>query len=123
MNQGSNIAHNKEVADLVILNGYVTQNTYDDASRQNALEERPRQIIGTTLCTTSRRAGIPFKYWFYAFNYCFIPFNVLSHHDTQGMSTVCLGDKRSNIYDLRTFDCCVFVPDLPSQHPTRHQHE
>jgi hypothetical protein len=46
MDQGGELAHNKEVNDLVLLHGYVVRPMGGDASHQNAPGERPHQTIG-----------------------------------------------------------------------------
>jgi hypothetical protein len=61
MDQGGELAHNKEVNDLVLLHGYVVTPTGGDALHQNDPGERPHQTIGYALRTMLHNNGIPFK--------------------------------------------------------------
>jgi hypothetical protein len=69
MYQGGELAHNKEVNDLVLVHRYVVSTTGGDTSHQNAPCEHPHQTIGYTLRTMLHGDGLSFKYWSFAFKH------------------------------------------------------
>jgi hypothetical protein len=66
---------------MVLLHGYVVRPTGGDASHQNATVERPHQTIGHSLRTMLHGAGLPFKFWNYAFHHYIMLHNAMPRGD------------------------------------------
>jgi hypothetical protein len=108
MDQGGELANNKEITALILLHGYVARPTGGDASHQNAPVERPHQTIGHSLRTMLYGAGLPFKFCPYAFHHYIMLHNVMPHGD-RGVPVIRAGGPIPYLGDLRTFGCRVVV--------------
>jgi hypothetical protein len=116
MEQGGELANNKEVKELFLLHGYVFQSTGGDASHQNFPAERPHKTIGHSLRTMLHEAGIPFKFWPYAFHHHIMMYNVMPHGD-HGVPVIRAGGGLFTS-GTWTFRCRVIVrPTAP--HPSK----
>jgi hypothetical protein len=111
MDQGGELANNKEVTSLVLLHGYVFRTTGGDASHQNAPDERPHQTIGHSLRTMLHGAGLTFKFWPCAFHHYIMLHNVMPHGN-RGVPVIRAGGPVPHLGDLRTFGCRVVVRPL-----------
>ena len=111
---GGELGKCREVVDLFEKAGYHVEPTAPDSSHQNGPGERPHQTIGDAIrAMLVRGAGLPVKFWPYAFHHYLRLYNVTVHADkTASPFEICSGQK-PNLRYLRVFGCRVYA--LPTR--------
>jgi hypothetical protein len=123
MDQGGDLAYNKEINAIILHHGYVVRPTGGDASYQNAPGERPHQTIGYALRTMLHGAGLSFSHWPYDFDHDIMLHNIMPH-GPKGAPVVRAGGLNPNIKDMRTFGCSVIAcPPWPSNLQTEKSYQ
>jgi hypothetical protein len=117
MDQGGELANNKDIQALLAYHRYTPHPTGGDASWQNAPGERPHLTIGYQLTTMLHGANLYFKLWPWAFNHCLLLHNIVLHGN-RGVSIIRIGGKRPDLAQIRMFGCQVFVRP-PGQRPSK----
>jgi hypothetical protein len=111
LDQGTELGLSPAVNDLFTKFGYKVEHTAPASSVQNAPVERPHQTIGNGIRSLLHGAGLPAKFWPYAFHHFLRIYNVTPHvgHDKSPYE-ICSG-VRPDLRKLRTFGCTVYILD------------
>ena len=110
---GGELGKCQAVVDLFARAGYALETTAADSSHQNGPGERPHQTIADGMRAMLGGAGLPPKFWPYAFHHFLRIYNVTVHRDQSASPfEICSGIK-PNLRQLRVFGCRVYA--LPAR--------
>ena len=112
MDNGGELGNCRAIVDLFENAGYAVEPTAPDSSHQNGPVERPHQTIADAIRTMLGGAGLPPKFWPYAFYHFLRLYNVTPHGDKASPYTIENG-KNPNLSHLRVFGCRVYA--LPAR--------
>ena len=110
---GGELGKCSDVVSLFERAGYAVEPTAPDSSHQNGPGERPHHTIGDALRAILGGAGLPAKFWPYAFHHYLWLYNVTVHRDQSASPfELCTGQK-PDLRLLRVFGCRVYA--LPAR--------
>ena len=114
MDKGGDLGQCREVWDLFESHGYRVKTTATNASSQNGLGERPHRTIADGVRTMLHGAGLPLKFWPYAFHHFIRMYNFTPHGESlvSPYEIVSKGQK-PRLNALRTFGCRMYVNSGP----------
>ena len=104
---GGDLGKCQEVLDLFEDAGYDIKHTAPGHSHQNGPVEQPHHTIGDSMRTMLQGAGLPPKYWPYAFHYHLRIYNLMTHGNRQHSPIELKTGTPPNLDYLRVFGCPV----------------
>lgn len=109
MDQGGELFHNPDVIQLFEHFEYTIRPTGADASNQNGPVERAHQHIGNSIRAMLIGAGLPLKFWPYAFHHLIRIKNSTPSRDQAASPYMMATGDRDDFTHFRTFGCRVWV--------------
>jgi len=120
---GGELGNNHEVRTLFEKAGYSVEVTAPDSSHQNGPGERPHRTIGDAMRAMLSGAGLPAKFWPYAFQHFVRLYNLVPHGGRSQSPYQIATGKVPDLRFLRTFGCRVYTLVADPEHDGKLERE
>ena len=107
LDQGGELFCLPKVCNLFRKYDYDVRCTGADASFQNGVVERAHRTVATSVCALLFGAGLPVKFWSYAFQHVLCIWNALPHRGQDKSPIEFAYKRKDNFKNLKTFGCRI----------------